>query len=135
MPVLNINRSTAIKRTPRVVQLEGLFDVPPTKRSEVAWRVNLPIEEKPWQIGLVVGPSGCGKSTLARELFGKSLVSGYEWPSDCSIVDGFPAGMSMKEITLFLSSVGFSSPPSWLRPFGVLSNGEQFRATIARALA
>src|SRR6185437_13119306 len=33
-----------------------------------------------------------------------------------------------------LSSVGFSSPPSWARPFGVLSNGEQFRATLARAM-
>ncbi|HUE17055.1 MAG TPA: ABC transporter ATP-binding protein [Planctomycetaceae bacterium] len=43
--------------------------------------------------------------------------------------------MPIKEITLLLSSVGFSSPPSWLRPFGVLSNGEQFRATMARALA
>ena len=34
-----------------------------------------------------------------------------------------------------MSSVGSSSPPSWLRPFRVLSNGEQFRVTIARALA
>src|SRR5690606_16358303 len=30
---------------------------------------------------------------------------------------------------------GFSSPPAWLRPFHVLSNGEQFRVTMARALA
>ena len=117
------------------MQLEGLFDIPPAKRSELSWRVNLPIEEKTWQLGLIVGPSGCGKSTLARELFGKHLVSGYDWPTDRSLVDGFPAEMSIKEITLLLSSVGFSSPPSWLRPFGVLSNGEQFRATIARALA
>jgi ABC-type lipoprotein export system ATPase subunit len=135
MPVLEISRSTPIERTPRVVQLEGLFDVSPAKQSELSWRVNLPIEEKPWQLGLIVGPSGCGKSTLARELFGKHLVSRYDWPTNCSLVDGFPAEMSIKEITLLLSSVGFSSPPSWLRPFNVLSNGEQFRATIARALA
>ena len=135
MPVLEITHSTPIRRTPRVVQLEGLFDIPPAKRSELSWQVNLPIEEKTWQLGLIVGPSGCGKSTLARELFGKHLVSGYDWPTDRSLVDGFPAEMSIKEITLLLSSVGFSSPPSWLRPFGVLSNGEQFRATIARALA
>jgi ABC-type ATPase with predicted acetyltransferase domain len=43
--------------------------------------------------------------------------------------------LSTKDITGYLSSVGFSSPPSWLRPFRVLSNGEQFRATLARALA
>ena len=131
MPILNITRSTPIQRTPRVVQLEGLFDVPPTTHSELSWRVNLPIEERPWQIGLIVGPSGCGKTTLARELFADSLVSGYQWPADRSLVDGFPARMSMKEITLLLSSVGFSSPPAWLRPFAVLSNGEQFRALIS----
>ena len=43
--------------------------------------------------------------------------------------------MSIKDVTTLLSSVGFSSPPAWLRPYGVLSNGEQFRATLARALA
>jgi GNAT superfamily N-acetyltransferase len=43
--------------------------------------------------------------------------------------------MGIREITSLLSSVGFSSPPSWLRPFRVLSTGEQFRVTIARALA
>jgi ABC-type thiamine transport system ATPase subunit len=135
MPVLSITRSTPIRRTPRVVQLEGLFDVPPMQRSEIKWQVDLPIEERTWQIGLIVGPSGCGKTTLAVELFGENLVPGFDWPTDRAIVDGFPADMSIKEITLLLSSVGFSSPPSWLRPFGVLSNGEKFRATIARALA
>jgi ABC-type lipoprotein export system ATPase subunit/GNAT superfamily N-acetyltransferase len=135
MPVLSITRSTPIRRTPRVVQLEGLFDVPPMQRSEIKRQVDLPIEERTWQIGLIVGPSGCGKTTLALELFGENLVPGFDWPTDRAIVDGFPADMSIKEITLLLSSVGFSSPPSWLRPFGVLSNGEKFRATIARALA
>ena len=43
--------------------------------------------------------------------------------------------MGIKEVVGLLSSVGFSSPPSWLRPFRVLSNGEQFRVSIARALA
>jgi GNAT superfamily N-acetyltransferase len=34
-----------------------------------------------------------------------------------------------------LSAVGFSSPPAWLRPFGVLSTGQQFRVALARLLA
>lgn len=41
----------------------------------------------------------------------------------------------MKDLVAILSSVGFSSPPAWLRPFSALSNGEQFRATMARVLA
>ena len=31
--------------------------------------------------------------------------------------------------------MGFSSPPSWVKPYHVLSNGEQFRCDLARALA
>ncbi len=135
MPRVDCLKSSLILRTPRVAQLEGLFDIPPSQRSEQRWTVELPIEERPWQIGLIVGPSGCGKSTLARELFGSAIVSGYDWPPDRSLVDGFPASLGIKEITGLLSSVGFSSPPAWLRPFATLSTGEQFRATIARALA
>lgn len=117
------------------MQLEGLFDVPAAKKSEVRFKCNVPLEERDWKIGLIVGSSGSGKSTLARELFGAHLVDGYEWPADRSLIDAFPAAMGVKEITQLLNSVGFSSPPSWLRPFGVLSNGEQFRATMARAIA
>lgn len=135
MPRAHIVRSTPIQRTARVMQLEGMFDVPPTERSETAWDVNLPIEEKPWNIGLIVGASGSGKTTLARELFGAEMIDGYEWPAEKSIVDAFPASLGIKDVTGLLSSVGFSSPPSWLRPFHVLSNGEKFRVTIARALA
>lgn len=43
--------------------------------------------------------------------------------------------MSVKDITLLLSSVGFSSPPAWLRPHHTLSTGEQFRADLARLIA
>lgn len=117
------------------MQLEGIFDVPPSQRSENHWTVELPIEDFDWQMGLIVGPSGSGKSTLAREAFGDNLVGGYDWPPDRSVVDAFPEGLSIKDITGLLSSVGFSSPPAWLRPFGCLSNGEQFRVTLARALA
>jgi ABC-type ATPase involved in cell division len=125
-----------VKRSPRVLQLEGLFDVPPTTRSSQSWKIDLPIEDgKPWNIGLIVGPSGSGKSTVARSAFADHLVEGYHWPADKSIVDAFPAKMGIKEIVGALSSVGFSSPPAWLRPFACLSNGEQFRATMARALA
>ena len=134
MPIAHLVNAVAVRRTPRVLQLEGLFDVAPSGRSEQAWDVELPLADRPWQVGLVVGPSGSGKSTVAREVFSDALVGGYDWPADQSVVDGFPADLGIKDITAALSSVGFSSPPAWLRPFRCLSNGEQFRAMLARAL-
>jgi len=135
MPRIDRLKSVAVVRTPRVMQLEGMFDLPATERSSVQINAHLPLEDRPWNIGLIVGPSGCGKTTLARELFPDECDTRFDWPTDRSLIDAFPPSMAIKEITGLLSSVGFSSPPSWLRPFGRLSNGEQFRATLARALA
>jgi hypothetical protein len=135
MPKFDLIVSVDVKRTPRLMQLEGLFDLAPTKRSELRWQGELPLDDQPWQIGMIVGPSGCGKSTLARGIFPDDLLHGFEWHADKSVVDSFPAKMPIKEITTLLSQVGFSSPPAWLRPFRCLSNGEQFRVTLARAMA
>ena len=58
-----------------------------------------------------------------------------QWSHDKSVIDDFPSSMKIQDVTALLSSVGFSSPPSWLRPFNALSNGEQFRVSMARLLA
>jgi hypothetical protein len=131
---VQIKRAVDVVETPRVQQLLGIFDVPPSKRSEQSWHHKLDLPDA-WNVGVIVGPSGAGKTTLAREAFGKELVSGWGWPAKKSILDGFPKSMGIRDITGLLSSVGFSSPPSWIRPFSVLSNGEQFRVTVARTLA
>lgn len=132
-----IQLSVPVVQSGRVMQLAGMFELPSTlqKNSVTEFTVDLPIEDKDWNIGLIVGPSGSGKSTIAHALFEDSLVKPWRWPQDKSVVDSFPEGMSIKEITTLLGSVGFSSPPSWLRPYRALSNGEQFRVAVAHALA
>jgi ABC-type lipoprotein export system ATPase subunit len=135
MPRLKLLRESTIQRTPRVMQLEGLFEIQPSPTSRIEWDINLPIDSDDWSIGAIVGPSGSGKSTLAQEIFPSALMSDWQWDHSKSILDSFPKQMGIKEITTLLSQVGFSSPPSWLRPFHVLSNGEQFRVSIARGLA
>lgn len=129
-----IERHIDIATTPRVLQLQGMFDVPPAERSSEMWEVDLDLDF-PWNIGLVVGPSGSGKSTIVNEIFSGAVVDVWEWPDDRSILDGFPKDMSVRDIVDLLSSVGFSSPPSWLRPYRVLSTGEKFRVDMARTLA
>jgi ABC-type glutathione transport system ATPase component len=132
---VRIERPTEVQQTARVKQASGLFDLPPARKSEQVWDVDLSGLPHEWHVGVIVGPSGAGKTTVTTELFGKELVAGWPWPVDKSILDGFPVGMSIKDITGLLSSVGFSSPPAWLRPFHVLSNGQQFRVNLARTLA
>ena len=40
----------------------------------------------------------------------------------------------MNVVTSALSAVGLGDVPAWLRPYKVLSNGEQFRAGLARLI-
>src|SRR5205807_3394137 len=68
-PPMLITVETTIRETARVAQVRGLFDLPAEKTSRLQWRVELPLAERPWHVGLVCGPSGCGKSTIARRLW------------------------------------------------------------------
>jgi GNAT superfamily N-acetyltransferase len=88
----------------------------------------------PWRLGLIVGPSGSGKSTIAKAMFGDRLYRPRQWPTDRAVIDGL-GPRPIKEIIRLFTAVGFSSPPSWIKPYQVLSNGEQFRCDLARALA
>lgn len=95
--------------------------------------VNIPIEELHWNVGLIVGASGTGKTTIAKNAFKNyKLFQGFEWKG-ASIIDDFEHN-SAKEITEVLSKVGFASPPDWLKPFSVLSNGQKMRAELARLI-
>jgi GNAT superfamily N-acetyltransferase len=128
-----------ITESPRVEQVRGLFDLKPEKLNTRCWSVDLPLEDRPWNVGLITGASGAGKSTIARRLFlpGKSLWADDlpPWSNHLAVGDAFPEPMSVKEVTALLSPVGFSSPPSWLRPHPTLSTGERFRCDLARLLS
>jgi ABC-type lipoprotein export system ATPase subunit len=137
MPACNITVSSAIVESPRVQQIRGIFDLTEEKTSSQSWQVNLPLEERDWKIGLITGPSGCGKSTIARRLWPDEIRNSenLQWSADQTLLDGFPEDLGIKEVVALLSSVGFSSPPAWLRPYGVLSTGQKFRVSLARLLA
>lgn len=132
---MKILRESRIEVTPRVFQIRGMFDLEDAKTSIASWSFETP-DLSNWLegVGVIVGPSGSGKSTVAEELFPGRVFKGNDWPQNKSVVDGFPDNIGIKDITSALSSVGFSSPPNWLRPYAVLSNGEKFRADLALAL-
>lgn len=87
-----------------------------------------------WNIGVVVGPSGSGKTSIGRQIFGENKIYDYTqgWSPDKPIIDDIAPNGDFNEVTGALANVGLGSVPSWLRPFRVLSNGEQFRAGLAK---
>lgn len=126
----NITKKNAITdKSFRVAQLYDQFDLREDSFEEhFEGDIDL---EKEWQIGVIVGKSGTGKSTVAKELFADYFFT-PEYKALC-VVDDFPKTDSA-ELFNILSSVGFSSPPSWLKPYIVLSNGEKMRVDLARAI-
>jgi GNAT superfamily N-acetyltransferase len=138
MPSVDLEVNCPVFDSFRVQQVGGMFDVPLTQRASQRFHVDVPEwvlgQGESWQIGLIVGPSGSGKSTIARAMFGERVYRPRQWPSDRAVVDGF-GPRSIKEVTRLFTAVGFSSPPSWIKPYSVLSTGEQFRCDLARALA
>lgn len=95
--------------------------------------VELPIETEKWQIGLIVGPSGSGKTSIGSRIFGEPIYDLYSgWNASKPIVDCIAPDGDFNAVIGALSAVGLGNVPAWLRPFPVLSNGEKFRAGLAR---
>ena len=91
------------------------------------WKMPTQIPKK-FKLGIIVGSSGSGKSTLLKEFGTEEQPT---WNPNKSVISHFD---SPKDGINRLSSVGFNSIPSWYKPYHVLSNGEKFRADLARKL-
>jgi ABC-type Mn2+/Zn2+ transport system ATPase subunit/GNAT superfamily N-acetyltransferase len=133
MPSAKFVIETPVGSSFRVNKIKSMFDVD-VDVVKKEFDVNIPIENIEWNIGLIVGASGSGKTTIAKKLFSDfDVFNGFDWRNS-SLVDDFSQEFGAKEITESLSSVGFSSPPDWLKPFAVLSNGQKMRVELARVM-
>ena len=131
MPTFDIVKKSEPKQTFRVASIIGKFDLQ-SNAIEERFTGNIDISDK-WQIGLIVGKSGTGKTTIAKQLFENAYITNFEYIHE-TVLDDMPKNKSVDEITRAFNSVGFSSPPSWLKPYSVLSNGEKMRCDLARAI-
>ena len=84
-----------------------------------------------WSIGVICGASGSGKSTILRTL---GEIKEPTFDNSISVLSNF-APMPPSEATMLLSSMGLASVPAWTRPFSTLSNGEKYRATVAKIVS
>lgn len=91
------------------------------------WKMPTKLPTK-FKLGVIVGSSGSGKSTILKK-FG--LEQNPIWEPNKSIVSHFK---TPDEAINKLGSVGLNSVPSWYKPYSVLSNGEKFRADLARKI-
>lgn len=132
MPRFNIVRQSPQQESFKVAQVRSAFDL---KRAPIVERFEgeIPIEGIDWNIGVIFGASGTGKTTIAKEVFPEAYTEPFTY-GDGPIVDEVSDSHSYKEVTGMLTSVGFSSPPSWMKPYAVLSQGEKMRVDLARAL-
>jgi len=87
-----------------------------------------------YSIGLILGASGSGKTTLAKKIFGENcLIS--ELDQSAPIIDQFDKKYTYDECVDFLTGVGLTSIPCWIKPVYTLSNGQKARAEIALQVA
>ncbi|MGV2107793.1 ABC transporter ATP-binding protein [Agrobacterium vitis] len=114
----------------RAARVKSLFNVEDASRFELT--ADLAIDDMDWSVGLIVGPSGSGKTSLGRQVFETDRMASLDWPQDRPIIDVIAHDGDFDDATAALASVGLGSVPSWLRPYHVLSNGEKFRADLAR---
>lgn len=117
----------------RAARVKSLFNAESGCNFDIEAEFDLP--EK-WNIGVVVGPSGSGKTSIGKVIFGENKICDYTqgWSADKPIIDDIAPNGDFNEVTGALANVGLGDVPAWLRPFRVLSNGEQFRAGLARLI-
>ena len=130
--IVEVKHSTQDFTSYRAQRVKSLFNA----ESGANWshQAHIDIEGMDWGIGLIVGTSGSGKTSIGKQFFGQDKIYDlYQgWDNSKPIVDGILPDGDFNTATGALASVGLGDVPSWLRPFNALSNGQQFRAGLAR---
>lgn len=117
----------------RAARVKSLFNAENGCNFDLEIEADLDFE---WNIGVVVGPSGSGKTSIGKMIFGDNKIYDYSqgWDNSKPIIDCIAPAGDFNEVTGALANVGLGDVPAWLRPFHVLSNGEQFRAGLAKII-
>ena len=119
----------------RAARVKSLFNVETGANFSID--AALPVEDADWKIGVIVGPSGSGKTSIGKQIWPDvGIYNGDEgWHDDKPIIEDIAAEGDFDAVTGALSAVGLGDVPAWLRPYHALSNGEKFRAGLARVIA
>jgi GNAT superfamily N-acetyltransferase len=133
-----VRESRPVPATERTAAVGVHFGLPPA--GATAFHLGpLRVPVGPGRIVFLTGPSGCGKSTaleqVARTFAGAILVHRIPFPADAAVIDAVAPWAPWDETVRILTGCGLGDPQLWLRRFDELSEGERFRARLARGLA
>lgn len=131
MPTFDIVKTQPIKESFRIAAIKGQYDLQVQEITE-RFTGEIPFDDDDWNIGAIIGNSGTGKTVIAQELFQDKIFQ-PKYSAD-SVIDDMPADKKITEIAELFNSVGFSSPPSWLKSYAVLSQGEKMRIDLVNAI-
>lgn len=130
---INIHNSCEDFKSYRAARVKSLFNAESGANFDIM--IDLPIDDERWKIGIIVGPSGSGKTSIGKKLFnGNGFYNQSMWPPGKPIIDVIAPEGDFNNVTGALAAVGLGTVPTWLRPYPVLSNGEKFRADLARII-
>lgn len=132
-----IREPACVPMTPRMREICWDFGIPP--REPPATLVeDLPLRLRPGTLVLLTGPSGSGKSSvlsaIADRLGAVVWVGRGRFPAKGAIVDAVAPRRPLGTALRILTACGLGEPRLWVRRYGDLSDGERFRASLARAV-
>ncbi|MDO8630179.1 MAG: hypothetical protein Q7R41_06770 [Phycisphaerales bacterium] len=127
-----------VRPSPRTADVGLRFGVSQTDTSRTIVE-SARIALGPGRIVLLRGPSGSGKSSalsvIESQFATACTVQRVDFPTDEAVIDRIASEKPLSEAIALLTACGLGEAGLWLRPFGALSDGEKFRARLARAIA
>lgn len=138
-PVRGSQRAEELKRSFGLAHSGGTLAIAPGAGVRIG----------PGRIILLTGPSGSGKSSALNAMAARHAgfsdncadrrrvisVSEIEFSPDCAIIDEIAPRAELGQAATLLTACGLGEPGLWIKPFGALSEGEKFRARLARAIS
>ena len=109
------------------------FDLAVSDVAEVRIPNNLNLSKlgSEWNIGVICGASGSGKSTILHSL---GEITEVDFDNNKPLISNFEP-MTPQEASSILCAMGLASVPTWIRPYSSLSNGERYRAEVAKRIS
>lgn len=131
-----VRATVAARASARTSEIRHRFGVTEPALVSILPRIELPLS--PGRIVAIVGPSGSGKSSALAEIESRFAaahnVERISFPVESSIVDCVAPGGDLATALEVLSHCALGEAGVWVRRFEVLSDGERFRARLARAI-